>query len=253
MERTSSPTTYSRSESNSLPGPRSSDRCCPSSSRSRDSFSGRCRRLRNGGSARTDHAAGRLPCRAARPIGPNERIVTVAATASPRRRGVSDVVRVARPPPGNLTGACRGAAPALGGHASRTMARSGRRPGFSIVTVTDAVSPSRTLVSPARVTRSGRTGAASSRSATIPAASRPSTTTSAAAVRSPRTTRTPASASAAARPVSATAGYRGTGTEASTPSSMPSGDAPSSSASGRSWTRCRNVGRARAFTSSGVT
>ncbi len=46
---------------------------------------------------------------------------------------------------------------------------------------------------------------------------------------------------------------RGTGTEASTPSSSPSGVAPSSSASGRSWTRCRRAGLARAFTSSGVT
>ncbi len=47
--------------------------------------------------------------------------------------------------------------------------------------------------------------------------------------------------------------HRGTGTEASTPSSTPSVLTPSSSASGRSCIRCRNVGVASAFTSSGVT
>ena len=48
-------------------------------------------------------------------------------------------------------------------------------------------------------------------------------------------------------------GQRGTGTAASTPSSTPSALTPSSSASGRTLTRCRNVGRASALTSSGVT
>lgn len=47
--------------------------------------------------------------------------------------------------------------------------------------------------------------------------------------------------------------HRGTGTDARIPSSTPSQVAPSSSASGRSITRCRSVGRAMALTSSGVT
>ena len=47
--------------------------------------------------------------------------------------------------------------------------------------------------------------------------------------------------------------HRGTGTDASTASSTPSAVAPSSSASGRSCTRCRRVGRASALTSSGIT
>src|SRR5690606_25811573 len=46
---------------------------------------------------------------------------------------------------------------------------------------------------------------------------------------------------------------RGTGTAASTVSSTVSALTPSSSASGRSWTRWRSVGCARALTSSGVT
>ena len=103
MDLTSSPMTYSRRESNSLPWPRSSDRCCPSSWRRRDSFSGRWRRLRNGGSTRTVHGACRLAWRAASPSGPSERTVTVAAALSPRRLGVRVVVTVTWPPAGTRT------------------------------------------------------------------------------------------------------------------------------------------------------
>ena len=103
MDLTSSPMTYSRRESNSLPWPRSSDRCCPSSWRSRDSFSGRCRRLWNGGSTRTVHGACRLAWRAASPSGPSERTVTAAAALSPRRLGVRVVATMAWPPAGTRT------------------------------------------------------------------------------------------------------------------------------------------------------
>ena len=53
MERTSSPRTYSRSESNSVPWPRTRIAARPSSSRSRASRLGRCLRDSNGGSERT--------------------------------------------------------------------------------------------------------------------------------------------------------------------------------------------------------
>jgi hypothetical protein len=62
MERTSSPTTYSRSESNSVPGPRIMAADRPSSGRSRSSLAGRWRREVNGGSTRTRHGRrGSLP------------------------------------------------------------------------------------------------------------------------------------------------------------------------------------------------
>ena len=52
IERTSSPTTYSRSESNSVPWPRISAGVDPSSSRNRANRDGKCLRDRNGGSTR---------------------------------------------------------------------------------------------------------------------------------------------------------------------------------------------------------
>ena len=55
IERMSSPTTYSRSESNSVPWPRISTGVMPSSSRSRASRDGRCLRDRNGGRIRIRH------------------------------------------------------------------------------------------------------------------------------------------------------------------------------------------------------
>ena len=79
MDRTSSPGTYSRNESNSLPCPRTMTRVRPSSSRSRASFAGRCRLDRNGGSTRTRQGTTCEPCRAARPNGPADRTVTRVA------------------------------------------------------------------------------------------------------------------------------------------------------------------------------
>ena len=67
MERTSSPPTYSRSESNSVPCPRTITADRPSSSRSRASRDGRCLREVNGGSTRSRHGTTCEPCRAGQP------------------------------------------------------------------------------------------------------------------------------------------------------------------------------------------
>ena len=134
-----------------------------------------------------------------------------------------------------------------------------------MLSVTVPVWPSRILASPDRLTWSCRTPAASTQSATMAAAISASAMTRAGMSRNASVTSVPISAAIAARPVSAICpawswvlaclarGYRGTGTEASTPSSTPSAVTPSSSASGRSCTRCRKVGRASVLTSSGVT
>ena len=131
IERTSSPTTYSRSESNSVPCPRISVGNSPSISRSLASRDGRCLRDRNGGSTRTWPATARELCRPASPSGPIERAVTAAARWSPRRTGCSAVWIWCCAPAGTLTVWARGVAPALGGHASRMLPRNRRRPSLS--------------------------------------------------------------------------------------------------------------------------
>ena len=137
IERTSSPRTYSRSESNSVPWPRTRIAARPSSSRSRASRLGRCLRDSNGGSDRTTPGTSRVRCRAARPSGPRGRTVTPSAGRSPRRRGRSGVRRT-RPVPGARAIRCRlPVAPAEGCQASRTSARTRRRPGWS-TTSTDS-------------------------------------------------------------------------------------------------------------------
>ena len=129
IERTSSPATYSRSESNSVPWPRTWIARRPSSSRSRASREGRWRRDPNGGSTRTRAGTARPPCRAASPSGPSERTVTRTASRSPRRVGVS-VVTTRRRSPAGTTSRCRaGTAPAEGCQASRSTRRARRRPG----------------------------------------------------------------------------------------------------------------------------
>ena len=96
MERTSSPGTYSRRLSNSVPWPRCRMVARPSSSRSRASRLGRCLRAENGGSARTVHGASCSTWRPATPSGPSARITTGPARRSPRRVGRR--VRSRRPP-----------------------------------------------------------------------------------------------------------------------------------------------------------
>ncbi len=255
MDRTSSPSTYSRSESNSVPWPRTMLRCWPSSWRSWASFSGRCRRLRNGGSTRTDHGAGRLACRAASPSGPKERTVTrpagpVPAALGPQRGRGADLAagrdqHRARP----------GSAPALGGQASRTTARSSPAAGVGDGQRHRArlAEQDPGVAGPADLELRGRP-AASTQSATMAAAISASTMTRAGQSRNASADQRADQRRDRGPPGQRhRRGYRGTGTEASTPSSTPSAVTPSSSASGRSCSRCRKVGRASALTSSGVT
>lgn len=191
--------------------------------------------------------------------------MTWALCWSPRRVGVN-AVRTSRCPLGGTTRSwVRGAAPALGRHASRTVARSGRRPGLATTSHTSACSPSRTDVSPPCVNRTLREFAASARSTSRTVSRSPRTTqgTQRPAGAAMKATATPTNARNTARPVTAMntlpgcarpmSCQRGTGTDASTPSSTPSVLAPSNSASARSTTRWRRVAFARAFTSSGVT
>ncbi len=123
IERTSSPITYSRSESNSVPAPRICTAVRPSSSRSRASRLGRWRREANSGSTRSRPGTSADRWRAASRSGPNERTVTRSASRSPRRVGSRGVTSRADSPGGRDT-ACRfRVAPADGCHASRTTPR----------------------------------------------------------------------------------------------------------------------------------
>ena len=208
MERTSSPMTYSRSESNSVPCPRTITAVRPSSSRSRASRDGRCLRDANGGSARTDHGAAWLPCRAASPSGPIERTVTRSARRSPRRVGVSATDSRRRSPAGTVIRCRVGTAPALGGHASRTTARSVRGPGLATASSTCTVPPSRTAVSPERRSCSAETGAASSTSTSTPSSSPASTPRKVGSPGDNPHTTAPMPATSTSRPVSATVAPR---------------------------------------------
>ena len=91
MERTSSPSTYSRSESNSVPMPRIITADRPSSSRSFCVFDGSSRRDTNGGSTRMSAGTSMLFCRAMSPSGLRLRTVTRSAARAPRRTGLSSV------------------------------------------------------------------------------------------------------------------------------------------------------------------
>ncbi len=144
--------TYSRSESNSVPCPRSSDRCCPSSSRSRASFS---RQVPAAAERRQDPDGPRRVA-AALPGGQAERAERAHGhqprSVSPRRSGVSVPVAVAWPPAGAVSAhLARLRVAALGGQAVPDRARSGAGRGLTTVTVTVPVSPSRTRVSPDRL------------------------------------------------------------------------------------------------------
>ena len=157
IERTSSPTTYSRSESNSVPCPRISTGIMPSSSRSLASRDGRCLRDRNGGRIRICHGTRCERCRPASPSGPTERAVTNADCWSPRRTGRSRVSTL------NLL--ARGDIHADGCAARRARWAARRRgPGRGTAggrrsrSISTAATgwPSRAAVSPDRVNRSRR-------------------------------------------------------------------------------------------------
>ncbi len=257
MDRTSSPPTYSRSESNSVPWPRTITAVRPSSSRSRASFDGRCLREVNGGSTRTRQGTSCDPCRPASPSGPSERTVTRAAGRSPRRVGRSRVVSRRRSPAGTSSRCRCSTAPALGGQASRSRPRTRRRDG--LVTrqphLRRLAQPHGGVAVPVQLQRR--------------APDRPARRPRASSSRSSRGDEQHAETGGEQQPDRGRRGQprqagppgqrhephhqRGTGTAPSTPSSTASGVTPSSSASGRSSTRCRRAGRASALTSSGVT
>ncbi len=156
MERTSSPRTYSRKESNSVPCPRTWMLVFPSSSRSRASREGRCLREEKAGSTRIAPRTGCSACRPASPRGPRERSTTKALTSSPRRlgrRGMS----TRRRSPGGMRRCCRSdGAPAVGCHASRSRTSSVRVPRFCTATLTGTCSPSRARDGTRRVTVAAR-------------------------------------------------------------------------------------------------
>ncbi|CFR39308.1 Uncharacterised protein [Mycobacterium tuberculosis] len=161
IERTSSPTTYSRSESNSVPWPRINVGNSPSISRSLPSLDGRCLRDRNGGSTRTKPGTDCELCRPANPSGPIERAVTIAARWSPRRTGRSAVCTCWRCPAATSTSWVCGCARALGGQASRTWPRNRRRPPLQSSRLASTGCPSRAEVYGERVKRNLRVLAAS--------------------------------------------------------------------------------------------
>jgi hypothetical protein len=124
-------------------------------------------------------------------------------------------------------------------------------------------SPRRTAGTASRCTPTRRGDPASRTSTTTAASTTPSQPKKVARPGTNASGSAPARASSTARPVITIvvrlapvlrrSRSAGTGTAASTLSRTPSTRTPSSSASGRSWTRCRSVERASAFTSSGVT
>ena len=184
IDRTSSPTTYSRSESNSVPWPRPRTTTWPSITRSRDSFSGRNRREWNGASTRSVQGGvsrrerRRLVCRKASPNGPYERTVTRTAGRSPRRVGVSSVT-TSTASPGSIVTGVGGVrvlrAPAEGTQASRITPRTGRTPRLPTRSRTVAVPPARTRRSPARSAHKSATEPARARSSPTATASSPTT------------------------------------------------------------------------------
>ena len=262
IERTSSPSTYSRRESNSVPCPRSCTAERPSISRSCASRLGRWRRERNGGSTRSRPGRSRLRCRAATPSGPRLRTARPGLSRSPRRVGHAAPVVTRRRSPAGTTSRCRVVvAPAEGCQASRTTARSRRRAGLATTTV-----GRRRLVLAHRAERLA--GAAPAPAARRPGPGR--TTTTSTTRPSPAEHRPPAGGEADRHHAgereqhgasgdghgsgSGRAGLSGgPGWRPGRESSTDSTDTPSSSASGRSCTRCRRVARAMALTSSGVT
>ena len=257
MERVSSPGTYSRRLSNSVPSPRVRTLVRPSSSRRRASFEGRCLRLVNGGRTRTVQGTWWVPWREKRPRGPYERMVTRSAWRSPRRVGRRRVVRRRRSPAGTVR-RWREASTSvpgcqlLGGQASRRWARSGRRG-----RVGDRQGDVRGFAEACRgVAGAGQAEAAYGRCQGGVAGAGQGQ--GALTARMPVQLGLPEADGerAEGRQEGGASGechQRGTGTWARIALMTESAVTPSISASGRSWMRWRRVGRASALTSSGMT
>ena len=257
MERVSSPGTYSRRLSNSVPSPRVRTLVRPSSSRRRASFEGRCLRLVNGGRTRTVQGTWWVPWREKRPRGPYERIVTRSAWRSPRRVGRRRVVTRRRSPAGTVrrwreavtsVPGCQ----LLGGQASRSVGaeRAAGRVGDGEGDVGGFAEADGGVAGAGQAEASygcrqgevagtghgqGGVDREDARPAGVPDAD---------------------GEGAQGREEGGASGechQRGTGTWARIALMTESAVTPSISASGRSCTRWRRVGRARALTSSGMT
>src|SRR5690606_14737367 len=143
--------------------------------------------------------------------GPTERTTTVTDFRSPRRVGVNVISTRRRSPAGTFTLTVRGVAPALGGHTARRRALGRRRPRFSTISDTWAVSPRRTLVSPARWKRKARAFPARAMSTTTPSSRAPHTPNIAHQLGANSGTSAPSRASSPRRPVRAISAGRGRG------------------------------------------
>jgi hypothetical protein len=167
IDRTSSPRTYSRSESNSVPWPRTRTAARPSSSRSRANRLGRCLRESNGGSERTVPSTSTVRCRPASPSGPPRRIVTPRARRSPRRRGSRGDRSTVRSPAARRIRCRFSLTPAVGCQASRSTPRIRRREVLVTWSVETAGDPSRTAPIASRRTSTTPGRGASSRSTPV--------------------------------------------------------------------------------------
>ena len=214
MLRTSSPRTYSRSESNSVPWPRTRTAARPSSSRSLASRLGRCLREWNGGSTRTvpGTSTERLPAGQAERARCT-RTVTRSVRRSPRRVGVSGVVSRTWSPAGRSSRCRLPVAPADGCQASRSSPRTRRSPGLATTQRRSGGLALPDLRRPGGGSSTSRRRVRREQHVQRPPAASTASTHQAAVLAGraqQHARRTPSSTSSGTRPVSA---HRGTGTE----------------------------------------
>jgi len=150
MERTSSPRTYSRSESNSVPAPLIRKAARPSSSRNRATRLGRWRIEGKAGHTRMRPVHSLLAWRPARPRGPRVRTVTRSVRSMPRRMGTSVVATWWLVEAGRSRGCRFPRAPAEGCQASRNHPRTRRLPVFEISNEVGSTVSGRVRVPPER-------------------------------------------------------------------------------------------------------
>ena len=257
IERTSSPRTYSRRLSNSVPCPRTCTLVLPSSSRRRARREGRCRRAWKGGSTRMTPRASRRRWRPAIRSGPSARTTTKREVSSPRRRGSSGMPRVLASPAGMSMRGRSAGAPAVGCQASRTRPRMRRDPVLRRVRSVATGVPRRALLGRERSTRRSPGSGAAKASTRVTATHRSSHAPAAIQASMPAsdssTTGTaPAATSRGRRAVTNTADQTGTRVCCSTDVRTASTETPSSSASARRRMRWRHVGTSMVCTWSGV-